>query len=193
VHAMSKAKALAFDANGDESLYLLDSSKAAQTYFDDSFKQKVMHLFSAPVTARVRDQFSSGMERREKVPYDGYLADALNNVTFAGEDKLALDALDALKRYLEVDERIRDLERGGQHAKAIELALGDNPGESNYAFNELDRALTALSKLNEVEFEQRMTMAQALLRRTRIVAPTVIGLVALLAFVGMKFRIDEFA
>lgn len=193
-HAISKARALAKDANGDESLYLLNAGDpAAQAYAEEAFKEKITHLFSGPVTTRVRDQFVAAFDRHEKLPYDGYFADAMNNVTFEGEEKLALMALDALKRYLEVDSRVRDLERAGQHAQAIQLALGNNPGESNYAFDELDRSLAALSKLNQLEFERRITDVRLRLRDAEILAGAIPALVAFLCFIGLRIRIKEFA
>jgi hypothetical protein len=194
VHAMSKAKALAGDANGDESLYLLAAGdRVSQALYEDSFKQKIGHLISTPITSRVRDQFATAIDRREKAPYDGYLADALNNVTYAGEDKLALAALDALKRYLEVDDRIRELERSGQHAKAVELCLGDEPGQSDYAFNEFTNALDALSKLNQHEFDERMSEAQLRLGNNEVIGRSLVVLIGLLALVGLRPRINEFA
>lgn len=194
VHALSKAKALAGNANGDESLYILASGdRVSQALYEDSFKQKIGHLISTPITSRVRDQFATAIDRNEKAPYDGYVADALNNVTFPGEDKLALAMLDALKRYLEIDERVRELERSGQHAKAIELCLGDDPGQSNYAFAEFRNALDALSKLNQRVFEERMATAQLRLRNDEIGGTILVAIVALLSFVGLRPRIKEFA
>ena len=92
-----------------------------------------------------------------------------------------------------IDQRIRDLEQSGQRPKAIELALGNNPGQSNYAFGQLDRALTAVSKLNEHEFDRRITDAQTLLGDDQIFSALALGLIACLSFVGVRFRIKEFA
>lgn len=194
VHALSKASSLAHDFNGDESLYLLTTGdRASQMYFEDAFRQKLSHVISAPVTPRVREQFAEGIVRHEKVAYDGYLADALNNVTFPGEDKLALAAFDALRSYLEVDQRIRDLEQGGQHGKAVELALGNNPGQSNYAFAQVTGALTDLATLNLRVFQRQIDEAKARLRTDKLLSAFPLSAVALLVLLGVRFRIKEFS
>ena len=194
VHALSKASALAYDFNGDESLYLLTTGdKASQMYFEDAFRQKLSHVISAPVTARVREQFAEGIASHEKVAYDGYLADELNNVTFPGEEKLALAAFDALRHYLEIDQRIRDLEQGGQHGKAVELALGNNPGQSNHAFVQFTGVLTDLVTLNFRAFQRQIDETKARLRADAMLSAFPLGAVALLAFLGVRFRIKEFS
>ena len=75
----------------------------------------------------------------------GYLADELNNITFAGELAAAEETLLKFLDYLKIDQQIRDLK---DERQAVDLCLGTQPGQSDWAFDQFDQALGKTIKIN---------------------------------------------
>ena len=55
--------------------------------------------------------------------------------------------------YLAVDKEIRRLEMAGKHREAIELCVGDKPGQSDWAFERFDKAVDATLAINQQAFD----------------------------------------
>src|SRR5262249_36689662 len=111
IHALWKARAIAYDANGDESRYLLDRSNATQ--LEASFDAHVRELTSAPAV-----KAPGGRQN-----FQGLFADELGNITFPGERDAALKMIGTFAEYYDIDRHIRQLERAGNHAAAVELCI----------------------------------------------------------------------
>ena len=79
----------------------------------------------------------------------GYLAAELNNITFPNEFVAAKETLQKFLDYLEIDQQIRDLK---DEQQAVELCLGTKPGQSNWAFEQFDAALSKTNKINRSHF-----------------------------------------
>jgi hypothetical protein len=47
------------------------------------------------------------------------MGNELNNITFAGDREAAVDTLSNLGVYLDIDQRIRQLQQSGKHKQAI--------------------------------------------------------------------------
>jgi len=190
IHALWQARAVAFEANGDESRYLLDLAHNQEQ--ESAFFAKSESLARLP-GGQNRVQVLAALRREEHVPgFSGFLADELNNITFAGERDAAIRSLTAWEDYLDVDARIRQLQQKGQTRQAVELCLGTAQGESNWAFDQFDRALLATLEINQNAFHASVESGLSAVRYLEIKALIVAILIAALAFLGLAPRIREY-
>ena len=122
----------------------------------------------------------------------GFLADELNNITFKGEREAALQTVKDFGEYLRIDQEIRGLQRSGKHASALELCIGTRTGESNWAFDQFDKALGETIDINQDEFKNAVNRGFETLSYFELKASIVAVIIALLAFFGILQRIQEY-
>jgi hypothetical protein len=185
VHALWQARAIAYDANGDESLYLLPGFD--QQRYTQSFQQKAAELADRPVTDQLVNAAAAG-----SVQFKGRLADELNNITFAGEREAAVEALRTWGVYVAIDPQIRALEQAGRHAEAVALCLGMDPGQSNWAFYQFDEALGRVLQINEDNLAAATQRAFDDLSGAEIISVVAALVVAVLVWLGLRPRIAEY-
>lgn len=164
--ALARAESIATDANGDESLYLLDKQNAAQ--YDASYHDKIT-------------------QTRQ------YLDAELRNITFPGEREAATSAQQRLQQYDQIDGQIRMLEQSGKHGEAVALKTGMRIGESNYTFGQFDTAVVQTMNINTAAFTQARDSAFAALNRVDVLAIGAALLLAFLAWLGLQPRLREYA
>lgn len=183
IHAVWQAKAAAFEANAQESRYLLDKQGAVE--HQTRFETLAQAIASDP------EQL---VKLKNNAPTStGLLADELRNTTFAGERKAALIAVEWWAKYIQVDTRIRALERSGQHEQAVQLCLGEETGQSNWAFNGFISALDEVLKINQTAFDQAAASGFEALDKFEWIA-ALMGLTAALACLfGVLPRIREYS
>ncbi len=184
IHALWMARAVAFDANGDESLYLLYKD---QQRYARQFREKAALLADTPVTDAVIAAAQS-----QPPTFKGYIGDELRNITFAGEQDAAIAMLRAFGAYLQVDAKIRQMEESGQHDAAVILCTGTHPGQSNYAFDQFDGALGAVLDINQKEFDKDVKAAFQILQWTPLSAAFLSLLIPFAAGYGLHQRIREY-
>jgi hypothetical protein len=90
IHALCRARAVAYSANADESRYLLDSAHASD--HETAFFAKAGSLIVVPEGMSFNDAVASAQGGRLD-GFKGYLADELNNITFEGERDAAIMTL----------------------------------------------------------------------------------------------------
>ena len=186
IHALWKARSVAYDANGDESLYLLGPATAGR--YDQSFHEKAALLADVPLTDALLSATASGV-----VPtFQGSLGDELRNITFPGEHDAATETLRDWGQYLTLDKQIRSLETSGQHKQAVALCTGTAPGQSDYAFAQFDAALGKTLGINQDQFDLTVAGAFAGLRFLPLIAAVSILVIAVLAWLGLAPRIREY-
>ena len=166
IHALWRARAVAYSANADESRYLLDTAQAAE--YAQQFQRKVQTL------TRLHDA-------------------ELSNITFEGEREAAEAMVAAFNEYLKIDSEIRRLEQGGRHAEALELCIGRKEGESNWAFDQFDKALGKTLSINQEAFDNSVAQGFAVLSYFELKASIAAVAIALLAFFGLLKRIQEYS
>ena len=191
VHALWNARATAFDANADESRWLLDRPLAAD--YETSFKAKSDQIASLPGGMQYGVAADMYLTKQTTSGFKGYLATELNNITFEGEREAATDSLRDWGQYIQIDAEMRRLENAGQHDKAVALCTGNDPGQSNYAYNQFDDALDKTLNINQKEFDTSLQQARGILRPYDGLNFVVLLLVAGLAFVGLVPRLREYA
>lgn len=186
IHALSKARALAYEANADESLLLIyrgHPQAQAQATADYALRtRQIMAIAPAQVASAIVS----------KAPFSGLLGAELSNITYPGEEAAALRTLKAWGNYMEIDQQIRTLEGAGHFAEAQALTLGKQTGQSDWAFEAFDKALGDTIAINQDAFEHQI--AQAFADLTRIPYILLAAVLASIAasIAGMKPRLDEY-
>jgi hypothetical protein len=185
IHALWQARAIAYDANGDESLYLLPGFDHQQ--YDVSFHAKATHLASKPLD----DQLVTSANRGS-VQFTGRLADEMKNITFPGELAAATEMLRTYAQYYALDAQIRALELGGQHDAAVALCTGYDVGQSNWAFAEFDAALGKVLDINQQWFDASVRRGFDDLSGADVLGPLAALIVGALVWFGLQPRIAEY-
>jgi hypothetical protein len=190
LHALRKMRALSYRANADESRYLLDRVNATQ--HDRSFNDKTSKILTVPGNM-TNEVVVSNVQTNQQTPgLKGLFADELNNITFAGEQQLAIETLKSFNEYLKIDKQIRQLATSGKLPEAIALCIGVKEGESNWAFDRYKKIHTQLMKLNEEEFHQNIKLGNERLANFEIIASVALGSVAVLTLFGLRPRLAEY-
>jgi len=156
VLALTEARAVSYDANADESRYLVDPGRAQR--YQDGFLAKSRQLVDLPGASisSFDADFAAAVRRYQAdhadVSWGGYVGTEFRNITFTGERAAAETALLRYQAYQVDDRKIRQMVAGGQLAAAIAFCTSYQPGRSNYAFDSYDKALAALIAINTDAF-----------------------------------------
>lgn len=185
IHLLWKTKAAAYQANALESRYLLDRQSAAK--HQAGFDKLALEISNdpGPLARLGQSKPTAGMK--------GYLAEELANITFESERDAALNVAVWWNDYMQIDARIRALERAGQHEQAVKLCLGEERNESNWAFNGFIKALDHTLEINQNEFNRAAQNGFEALKQFEMIAP-ILGLIAALSCLfGVLPRIREYS
>jgi hypothetical protein len=186
IHALWQARSIAYDANGDESRYLLGGAHAAS--FEQAYKDKVKKLATVPQPDGAMFAFKDPPKN-----YQGYFADEMRNITFAGEREAAIAMISAFAAYEKIDQKLRALERAGKHLDAVELCIGSRDDESNAAFDRFDKALQKVIAINRKEFDRTVDAGEQALVVAGAALPLACLLIGFLALFGIRPRLREYA
>ncbi len=153
--ALTQARAVSFDANADESRYLVDPGRAAQ--YQQAFLVKSEQIadvgpvgifgYDAALAADVRGYDDDNADVR----FGGYLGVEFRNITFPGERAAAVRTLLAYQVYERDDRVLRALAKSNRPA-AVAFDIGTAAGQSDWAFNQYDAALSSLIAINSRAF-----------------------------------------
>jgi hypothetical protein len=202
VIALLEAKSESYLANASESRYLLDKDQAKvhEQYF--FAKSAEIATFTGGMTLDRAVATASQGNLTPKEQFTGFLANELNNITFqapefvqrygVGERDAATATLKGWGLYVGVDKKIRQLEASGQHDAAITLCLGNDPGQSNWAFAQFDSNLDKTLNINLGEMDRNTNKGFSDLALLPFAAPIVSLLIALLVFLGLRPRMHEY-
>ncbi|MQS17822.1 hypothetical protein F7Q99_37940 [Streptomyces kaniharaensis] len=196
VIALSRARAVAFDMNADESRYLTDPARAVA--YEQSFLDKTQAIvrFDGATVAGYNGQLASAVDRHRadrSVPFGGYLGTELRNVTFRGEQEAAERVLAAFQAYQQDDRKIRDLRNDGKLKEAVTLNTGLAPGQSNYDFDQLSKAMGDTIAVNGRAMDEAIAATDSDLDGTT--AGLAVGALAValaLTALGVRPRLREY-
>jgi hypothetical protein len=175
INALTNARAVSYDANADESRWLLDRTPALQ----QSFFTKASQVASVPGVAanaaaanpssyygalnQATDTLAldAGANSVSNVKLGGLLGTELNNITFPHEAEGAVATTKAFDVYIQDDGTIRaDAQRGDLQA-AVAFDVGTQAGQSNYAFYQYDSALQDIIGINTKAFDAAISNGQS--------------------------------
>jgi hypothetical protein len=193
---LSEARAVSYDANADESRYLVDPALAAQ--YQQSFLTKTQELVDLPGAGiytydkRFAAALSAYGQNNNDVEWYGYWGVEFRNITFPGERAADEVAMKAFQVYERDDRRIRLLRNSGQLVAAIAFDTSYNPGQSNWAFGQFDNAQLKTIDINVSWFNLAVKEGQQALDGWTVI-PAVAGFaVILLLLLGSRGRLAEY-
>jgi hypothetical protein len=194
IYALTSARTVSYDANADESLWLVAQDDPR---YETSFMSKTRQISDPWLTDATIQSLPQFVDSHRPVPFSGYLANELNNITFVGEREAALSAATYWSKYLAIDGQIRSLDRSGDHEGAVALDIGTNQGQSNWAFDTYDQYMAELIDINQKEFERSIQqifsdLGGATSFGADTVLPVLSLLIALLVWFGLQPRIAEY-
>jgi hypothetical protein len=194
--ALTQARAVSYDANADESRYLVDQGRAAQ--YQQAFLDKSQQLagvgpggifgYDAALAADIRAYQANNSDVR----FGGYLGAEFRNITFTGERAAAVAALLAYQLYERDDRVLRAMAKTNLTA-AVAFDIGTAPGQSDWAFNRYDAALSAVIAINSGAFTAAVQAGEGGAAGWDIVFPVAGALlIAALVFAGVRPRLAEY-
>ena len=186
VHNLWKARAITYDGNADESMYLLYSgNKQQQEASLKAFNDKENQITSV-------DSEQALLLVKQNKSFKGFLGDELTNITFNGEKDAAMEALKYWDEYIKMDAKFRSLENDGHHDEAVKLCTGTNQGESDWLFNKFDSALGKTLDINQHQFDSHIDSAFSALNVFPFILGAYLILFIVAIFLGVKPRLDEY-
>ena len=153
--ALTQAREISYDANADESRWLVDPARA--TMYQNSFlakSQQIANVGNAGIfgyDAAFAADISAYQANDADVRFGGYLGAEFRNITFPGERAAATSALLAFQIYERDDRKLRALAKTNLD-QAIAFDIGTSPGQSDWAFNNWAAALGKVTGINQNAF-----------------------------------------
>ena len=186
IHALWRARALAYEAKSDESRSLYDPGRAALD--QGLFSRNVEALAKLPSVMTATQMVARLGSGGRASGLSGYLGDELNNTTFSGERGAALATFDDFEKYVSTDAEVDRLERKGQFKQALEMRLGPSEG----AFQRFDVSLGKTLSINQTAFDQSVQGGLVGLQSGEMKAAVTAVLIAVLILLGFTPRIREY-
>ncbi|MFI5778057.1 hypothetical protein [Nocardia sp. NPDC051570] len=182
--ALQQARAIGYDANADESRYLLDPDRAAQ--YTQAFLTKSQEL--ADLKATTLPTYYPALDRAIATDsgIGGLFGDELRNITFAGEGDAARRTLTAFATYEHDDRAMRSI-------SDLRQAISLDTGGSNSDFAAYNKELDAVIAINQRGFDDAIRAGGSVLTGWTGWIP--FGLTALIAagvLLGVRPRLAEY-
>jgi hypothetical protein len=175
INALTDARAVSYDANADESRWLLDPTAALQqSFFTQASRIAAVPGLTGSAAAADPPAYYAGLahaaaglnlDKASNTVSDaglgGYLGTELRNITFPGEAQAADQATRAFSAFLQADQSLRAKENSGGPAAAVSFDIGTAPGQSDYAFYQYDSALRSVIAINQNGFRTAVAAGQS--------------------------------
>ncbi|MEU6239024.1 hypothetical protein, partial [Kitasatospora sp. NPDC047058] len=197
VIALSRARAVAYDLNADESRYLTDPARAAA--YEQSFLDKTQAFarVDGATLGGYNAKLAAFAERHRSdhaaVGFGGFLGDELRNITFAGEQDAAERVLTAFQQYQRDDRKIRELSAQGRLKDAVTFNTGTQAGQSNADFGVLSAAIDDTQAINKRAFDHAVAATDDELDAvTAALGGATLAAALALTLLGVRPRLREF-
>ncbi|MGI5141826.1 MULTISPECIES: hypothetical protein [unclassified Streptomyces] len=196
VVALSRARAIAYDANADESRYLLDPERHDQ--YARSFLIKSQQLYGikgatlATYDAGLAATWNAYRTDHHDLRFTGEFRRELDNITFPGERIAAERTVGTYAVYQRDDRKIRALLAAGKEHEAAEFCMGWEPGTSNAHFGEWMAALDKLTDINRAHFASSVREGRSGVSGLLPWAGGLLLAAAALTALGLRPRLAEF-
>ncbi|MGW0766231.1 hypothetical protein [Streptomyces sp. NPDC002676] len=196
VVALSRARAIAHDANADESRFLLDPARRdqyARSFLDKS--QKLYGLDGATLSTydeKLATTWRAYSTDHRHLGFTGEFRRELDNITFPGERAAAERTVDTYAVYERDDRKVRALLAAGKERQAVEFCMDWKPDTSNAHFGEWMAALDKVTDINRAHFDSSAADGRSSIR---VLLPWACGLLLaamLLTALGLRPRLAEF-
>ena len=202
--ALRQAKSAAYAINADEAMWLIDH-EANRVDYDRDFASRVQEVLGIdPADAgsldRLQGQLTATAAASPSQPgmpaglLESAYTQAAASRSDAGESGAppTATAITSFLDYLRIDQQLRALEDKGDHRGALELRTGNKPGQSLYAFAQMDKSLDKAVAIADAAFERRVSSARLIADWLPLVTSVALGLTLLLAAGGLWLRYQEY-
>ncbi|MFI6875700.1 hypothetical protein ACIBL6_19910 [Streptomyces sp. NPDC050400] len=196
VIALSRARAIAYDANADESRYLLDP--ALRDQYEASFYAKSRNLYGiagvdlSSYAERIDATWRAYRAHHDDLRFTGEFRRELDNITFPGERAAAERTVEAYAVYQHDDAKIRRLAAQGRERAAAEFCMGWEPGTSNAHFGTWMKALDRVTDINKRHYVASVTAGRSDLTGVLPWSGGALLGVAAFTLLGLRPRLAEF-
>ncbi|MFE2065217.1 hypothetical protein ACFXDH_22945 [Streptomyces sp. NPDC059467] len=196
VVALSRARAIAYDANADESRYLLDPGRRDQ--YARSFLTKSQQLYGlkgatlSTYDAGLATTWQAYESDHHDLRFTGEFRRELDNITFPGERAAAEKTVRTYAVYQRDDRKIRALLAAGKEQEAVEFCMGWEPGTSNAHFGTWMAALDKVTGINRARFTASAAAGRSAVTGLLPWAGGLLAVAAALAALGLRPRLAEF-
>jgi hypothetical protein len=194
--ALTQARAVSYDANADESRYLVDPARAAQ--YQQAFLTASQQLAGvgnvglAGYDAALATDIRAYDGDNNDVRFGGYLGAEFRNITFPGERAAAVRTLLAYQVYERDDRKLRALAKTNL-AAAVAYDIGTAAGQSDGAFNAYDADLSSVIAINAAAFAAAIAAGQGGTATGNLAFPLAgAALLAALVLAGVRPRLAEY-
>jgi hypothetical protein len=197
VIALTQARAVSFDANADETRFVVLPARAAQ--YQQSFLTKSQEIasvgnvgifqYDAALAAKI-DAYDRN--NSVPVPFGGELGAEFDNITFPGERAAATATLLAYQVYERDDRTLRKMVKTNLPG-AVAYDIGTAPDQSDGAFNAYIAALGSVIKINQTYFVKAAQAGQSEAANWNFAFPAAgAALIAALVLIGVRPRLAEY-
>jgi hypothetical protein len=193
--ALTQARAVSYDANADESRYLVDPGRAAQ--YQQHFLTQSLQLanvgnvgifsYDAALAADIR----AYQKNNSNVEFGGDLGAEFRNITFPGERAAAVRTLLAYQVYELDDRKLRKMAKTNL-AAAVAYDIGTAADQSDGAFNAYSAALSSVITINENAFTTAVAAGQGSPLVDDVLPLAAAVLLIILALAGVRPRLAEY-
>ncbi|WP_369390894.1 hypothetical protein AB5J72_27010 [Streptomyces sp. CG1] len=196
VVALSRARAIAYDANADESRYLLDPERRAS--YEESFLAKSQQLYGlkdatlSTYNAELSTTWHAYQADHHDLRFTGEFRRELDNITFPGERAAAERTVESYAVYQRDDRKVRALLAAGKEREAAEFCMGWEPDTSNAHFGAWMSALDQVADINRAHFTSSVDAGRAGVRDVLPWAGALLLAAMLLTAMGLRPRLAEF-
>ncbi len=191
ISTLWQTRATAFDADSEESRWLMDTPQAPQ--YQQLFDAQSAQIAALPPGASYESVLADVDQGREADGFGGDLAATLRAVHFPGERDAAREMLRAYGVYAGTDRKMRALENGGDHGAAVALCVGQRPGQHDWAFAAFDAALGRTLEIDQRAFDDAVAGGFRALAGFDALAVLALLAVAALSGLGLRARLREYA
>lgn len=181
LNALWSARAEAYNANAIESLYLLHNGTGIVQSADTINFNLAAERLSSDSTAALKGE-----------KFEGYFYEALMNASSREEKAEVLSALQQWTKYFEVNKQVRNLEYDSKHTQAINLAIGNAAGQSNYEFAKFDAELEKMIKANQTKFDKNISASDKTLNIFPFIIVGLLAAIVAACTLGLKARLKEY-
>ncbi|OLZ64409.1 hypothetical protein AV521_35705 [Streptomyces sp. IMTB 2501] len=196
VVALSRARAIAYDANADESRYLLDPERRAP--YEESFLAKSQQLYGlkgatlSTYNAELSTTWHAYQADHHDLRFTGEFRRELDNITFPGERAAAEKTVESYAVYQQDDRKIRALLAAGKEREAAEFCMGWEPGTSNAHFEAWMAALDKVTGINQSHYASNVSAGRATVNDLLPWAGGALLAAMALTVLGVRPRLAEF-
>jgi hypothetical protein len=183
-----QTRALAFDADAEESRWLMDTPQAPQ-YEQAYFAQSGL-ILTLPAGKPIGVNLS-----QEPLANDatGSLATTVRSANADSARAMAQAMLLAYGAFVETDGRLRALEQKGDHSGAVNFCIGRQPGQHDWAFTQFDAALDKMLTEDQSAFHSAVTHGLSRFAVYDVLAAIALLGILALSGIGLKARLQEYA